>query len=41
MTSKHNSERIPEAETLFEGPQCFIETINLGEGKTENSKPLT
>ena len=22
-----------EAGTLFEGPQCFIETINLGEGK--------
>ena len=41
ITSKHDSERITEAETLFEGQQCFIETINLGEGKTENAKHLT
>ena len=31
--SKQDSERIAEAETLFEGQQCFMETINLGEGK--------
>ena len=30
---KQDSERIAEAETLFEGQQCFMETINLGEGK--------
>ena len=33
ITSKHDSERITEAGTLFEGQQCFMETINLGEGK--------
>ena len=34
--SKQDSERIAEAETLFEGQQCFMETMNLGEGKLPN-----
>ena len=33
QTSKQDSERIDEAETLFEGQQGFMEIINLGEGK--------
>ena len=33
VTSKQDSERITEAGTLFEGQQCFMEAINLGEGK--------
>ena len=32
-SSKQDSERIAEAETLIEGQQVFMETINLGEGK--------
>ena len=36
-SSKHYSERTAGAETLFEGQQWFMETINLGEGKLKMS----
>ena len=32
ITSKHDSERIAEAGTLFVGQQWFLETVNLGGG---------
>ena len=37
ITSKHDSERITEAGTLFEEQQLFVEIINLGEGELKMS----